>query len=196
MRYVDDIRHTKVYSLPGLHCNEIRHLVRHGSFPELRYVDIVIIHVGTCDIGLNKRELYLAITDVLWEVRRRHQGLKVIWSQMLPRIDKNLQTNYKIYDVNAMIKLNRFELGIYTVPVQTSFFNGNYVLRSLYKEDGIHPTINSSKLIIETLRQHLIFLRNRWHMVTRPVNAIPIVGTKYIKGWRQSFAEDLHTCIV
>ena len=128
---VDEIRHAKVYSLPGLKCRELQNMVTLVLLPELAYVDVVVVHVGTCDTTLNESGLYFAISDMIRAIKYKYRNLQVIWSQMLTRLDQTRKVNVKITNVNRTMKMRRFGLGIFILPTPMSFLSGKYVINSL-----------------------------------------------------------------
>ena len=188
IKYVDEVRHSRVISYPGITCSELEQLIIRDKISNLSDNEVIGLHVGTNDLDMHWRSTVHEISRLLVSVTDKCPNSKVVWSNILPRpaatehvCKEDVRTN--IIKINKAIKANQRHLKVVTLPSHTSFHQSKFPTYKLFAIDYLHLKTKGTFLLRELYRQHFIRLRRLWGLAVWEVDEIPIMETIVDTNW-------------
>ena len=117
----------------------------------------MLIHMGTNDLGeTSLLQLKKALHDAVDAAKRLFPGCKLVWSEVLPRVNYATALSQPRVD-EARKRLNRQARGVMGrcgghVISHPDFSSEK---RDLYRGDGVHLSDTGNKLLVDSFREGL-----------------------------------------
>jgi len=195
VKYVDQIRHTQVFSFPGIKCSELERLIVRNKIKAIEGKSVIMIHCGTNDLNQHWLSTVYEITHLIVAIADKYPNAKIVLSTILPRPARTENYNEEevrrnIISINNALKRRQRHLNFTTVPSHTSFHKSKHPLQRLFARDYLHLKPKGTLLLRELYRQHLIRLRTIWGMRTWPVHQIQDPETIINRQWLAMLCND------
>lgn len=146
---------------------------------------MILIHIGTNNLN----DMYCKFAEKLESLFRvlksNYRTTHMVWSQMLPRGDKGIETSYKAIMLNNQIRNRGQMLGITTLASYSGFHEGRVPKLKLLAKDYLHPNNLGVKQLRDNIRNGLIRLRKRWRLPITPTTLHQEPQTLIVRDWRR-----------
>ena len=147
-KYVDRIDGCTIQAFPGASIGRLSELVSSGRI-DLRYVQFVIIHIGTNNISSSQSiDTIMSYYGDLIHKLKSKTSAKLIFTSILPRLVDHKITEQRVTKVNAELKKLCHRRSLIFSNIYRSFLFNNFPDPSLYApKDGLHLNFSGTELL-------------------------------------------------